>query len=244
MVGPMNETFTPIRQRKISEEIADQLKSTIFSGKLEPGQKLPPERELAKSLNVSRVSLREALNTLQGMGLLEIQRGNRTFVRPITTRSLHDPLVAFCKSSPWNILQVLELRKHLEIGAASLAAERASEEHVATLQKIMAEMEEDFQKNRLGARADLSFHHTIVEATNNQAFIHTMTTVYDLLQEELRIAWGGVFKKRDSRRRLLEQHKHMYLAIRDHEPEKAAGEARVHLTFVEKEWRDALMAKT
>jgi GntR family transcriptional repressor for pyruvate dehydrogenase complex len=239
----MNEIFSPIKQRKISEEIADQLKSTIFLGKLKPGQKLPPERELAKSLNVSRVSLREALNSLQGMGLLEIQRGNRTFVRPITTRSVHDPLVAFCKSSPWSILQVLELRKHLEIGAASLAAERASEEHVGILQKILAEMEEDFQKNRLGARADLSFHHTIVEATNNQAFVHMMTTIYDLLQEELRIAWGGVFKKRDSRRNLLEQHQNIYRAIRGHEPQKAAEETRLHLTFVEKEWRDALMAK-
>jgi GntR family transcriptional regulator, transcriptional repressor for pyruvate dehydrogenase complex len=239
----MNEIFSPIKQRKISEEIADQLKSTIFSGKLKPGQKLPPERELAKSLNVSRVSLREALNSLQGMGLLEIQRGNRTFVRPITTRSMHDPLVAFCKSSPWSILKVLELRKHLEIGAASLAAELASEEHVGMLQKALAEMEEDLKKNRLGARSDLSFHHTIVEATNNQAFVHIMATIYDLLQEELRIAWGGVFKKRDSRRKLLEQHQSIYRAIRDHEPQKAAEETRLHLTFVEKEWRDALMAK-
>jgi GntR family transcriptional repressor for pyruvate dehydrogenase complex len=243
VVGPMNEIFSPIRQRKISEEIADQLKSTIFTGKLKPGQKLPPERELAKSMNVSRVSLREALNTLQGMGLLEIQRGNRTFVRPITTRSIHDPLVTFCKSSPQSILQVLELRKYLEIGAASLAAERASAEHVGILEKILAEMEEDFKKNRLGAMADLSFHHTIVEATHNQAFIHTLTTIYDLLQEELRIAWGGVFKKKDSRRKLLEQHQKMYHAIRDRAPQKAAEETQLHLTFVEKEWRDALKAQ-
>ena len=239
----MNETFTPIRQRKISEEIADQLKSTIFLGKLKPGQKLPPERELAKSLNVSRVSLREALNTLQGMGLIEIQRGNRTFVRPITTRSMNDPLVAFCKSSPWNILQVLELRKHLEIGAASLAAERASEEHVAMLQKIMAEMEEDFQKNRLGAQADLSFHHTILEATNNLG-------LYSHDDHRIRFASRGApdrlgrcVQKAGQQKETAGTTSTHVSRHTGHEPQKAAEETRVHLTFVEKEWRDALMAK-
>ena len=108
MVGPMNEIFAPIKQKKISEEIADQLKSLIYQGQLKPGQRLPPERDLAKSLGVSRVSLREALNTLQGMGLLEIQQGNRTFVRPITTLSVYDPLVSFSKGSPANMMQVFE----------------------------------------------------------------------------------------------------------------------------------------
>ena len=74
-----NFIFTPIRPKRISDEIVNQLKSLIFNGKLKPGEKIPPERELAKSLNVSRVSLREALNTLQGMGLIEIQQGNSWF---------------------------------------------------------------------------------------------------------------------------------------------------------------------
>ena len=60
--------FSTIKPKKISEEIVKQLRFLIFNGKLQPGEKLPPERELAKSLNVSRPPLREALNTLQGMG--------------------------------------------------------------------------------------------------------------------------------------------------------------------------------
>lgn len=238
----MSEIYRPIKPKRISEEIVEQLKFLIFEGKLRPGERLPPERELADSLNVSRVSLREALNTLQGMGLLEIQQGNRTYVRPITTRSVHDPLVAFCKSSASHIFQMLELRKHLEIGAAALAAERCTQEDLRRLEKILGEMKEDFIKNRLGARADLEFHHTIAGATGNYAFLHLITTVHDLLQEELRVAWGGVFKKRDKRKKLLEQHESIFHAIEAHDATRAEEETRHHLDFVEKEWRDALSA--
>ena len=206
----MNEIFKPIKQIKIAEEIVNQLKSLIFEGKLKPGEKLPSERELAKSLNVSRVSLREALNTLQGMGLLEIQHGNRSFIRPITTRSVYDPLVSFSKSSPANILKVFEIRKYLEIGAVSLAAERATDNEIKQLEKILEEMEEDLEKNRLGAKSDIDFHLIISRTTHNWAYINLMETLYDLLQEELRIAWGGVFVEKDKRKMLFQQHKNIF----------------------------------
>jgi len=237
----MSEIFAPIRQKKISEEIVGQLKALIFQGQLKPGQSLPPERDLAKSLNVSRVSLREALNTLQGMGLLEIQQGNRTFVRPITTLSINDPLVSFAKSSPSNMMQVFELRKYLEVGSISLAAERADNHEIQRLNEILVEMEDDLLKNRLGARTDLIFHTTLAEATHNQAYIHIMTTIHDLLQEELRIVWGSVFRKKEKRRKLFQQHQKIFHAVKEHNPEKAVREALEHLDFVGKEWKDSLV---
>ena len=234
-----NDVFTPIKPKRISEEIVRQLRSLIFNGKLYPGGKLPPERELAKSLNVSRVSLREALNTLQGMGLIEIQHGNRTFVRPITTRSIHDPLVLFSKESPKNILQIFEIRKYLDIGAVSLASERATHKQIERLEAIIKRMEEDFEKDRLGAKSDLDFHVAIVNATQNQAYNHLMTTIYDLLQEELRIAWGGIFSNLQSRKILLQQHKKIFDAIKSHDPNRGRRVSREHLEFVEQKWKKA-----
>ena len=239
-----NIRFIAIKPKKISEEIVNQLKALISQGKLMPGEKLPPERELAKSLNVSRVSLREALNILQGMGLVEIQQGNRTFVRPMTTRSIHDPLVSFSKNHPSNILKLLEIRKYLEIGSASLAAERATNEEIKQLEKILKEMEGDLKRNRLGAKADLDFHSAIVGATHNEAYIHIMQTLYDLLQEELRIAYGDIFRKKDKRKKLLVQHQNMFKAIRDHDPEKALNEALIHLCFALETWESGLMKKS
>jgi GntR family transcriptional repressor for pyruvate dehydrogenase complex len=239
----MAEIFEPIKPKRVSDEIVEQLKSLVFQGKLKAGEKLPPERELARSLNVSRVSLREALNTLQGMGLLEIQHGNRTFVRPITTRSTYDPLVSFSKSSPQNVLKIIEIRKYLEQGCTALAAERATDKEIKQLEGILIEMEEDLGKNRLGAKSDLDFHSTIAEATHNEAYIHMMKTMYDLLQEELRIAWAGVFRKKDRRRALLEQHRNICSAIKEHDPERGAKEAFKHLCFVEENWQDTLTRK-
>ena len=236
--------FIPVKPKRISEEIVKQLKSLIFSGKLRPGEKLPPERELAKSLNVSRVSLREALNALQGMGLIEIQQGNRTFVRPITTRSIYDPLVSFCKESPQNFLQIFEIRKILDIGSVSLAAERAEPKHITKLETIVNQMEDDLKNNRLGAKPDLDFHLEIVTATQNQVYSHLATTVYDLLQEEMRIAWGGIFNNAASKTALLEQHIRIIDSIKSHDPKKARQAAREHLEFAEKKWKEALLQNT
>jgi GntR family transcriptional repressor for pyruvate dehydrogenase complex len=205
---------------------------------------LPPERELAKSLNVSRPPLREALNTLQGMGLIEIQQGNRTFVRPITTRSIYDPLVSFSKESAKNILLVFEVRKFLDIGAVSLAAERASPKQIAELEKIVRQMEDDLNNDRLGAKSDIDFHNKIVEITANPVYIHVVTTLYDLLQEEIRIAWGGIFNNFQTKTALLQQHKKILGAIRVHDPIEGQKAAREHLDFAEREWGEALLRQT
>ncbi len=236
----MDALYSPIKPKKISDEIVEQIKSLILKGNLKPGENLPPERTLAKSLNVSRVSLREALNALQGMGLLEIQQGNRTCVRPITTRSIHDPLVSFTKRSPSNIMKVFEIRKYLELGSAALAAERATNEEIDHLERLLKEMEEDLRRNRLGAKADHEFHTALAEATHNEAYIHIMKTIYDLLQEELRIAWGGVFRKKDSRKKLFQQHKNILEAVKQRDPKKGREASLAHLRYVEEKWQAAL----
>ena len=238
------EVFFPVKPKKISEEIVKQLRDLIFSGKLQPGEKLPPERELAKSLNVSRPPLREALNTLQGMGIIEIQQGNRSFVRPITTRSIYDPLVSYSKESPLNILQVFEVRKYLDIGAVSLAAERATPKQIMKLEKFVDQLEGDLKKGRLGAKPDLDFHMEIVRITGNHVYHHLVSTVYDILQEEYRIAWGGIFNNPESKTVLLEQHKKIVSAIKMNNPQEGRRSAREHLDYAEKKWAEALLQKT
>ena len=177
------------------------------------------------------------------MGLLEIQQGNRTCVRPITTRSIHDPLVSFTKASLSNFIKVFEVRKYLEVGSAALAAERATRQEIDRLGEIVQEMEQDLKRNRLGAKTDFDFHATITEATHNEAYNHIMHTIHDLLQEEMRIAWGSIFRKKDKRKKLFDQHKKLYQAIRQHDSEKSAEEALVHLSFAEQNFREGLKVK-
>ena len=101
-------------------------------------------------------------------------------------------------------------------------------------------MEEDLKKNRLGAKTDLDFHALLATATHNQAYAHLMHTLYDLLQEELRIAWGGIFRKRDKRNKLFQQHKNILEAVKQRNPETGREEALAHLRFVEERWEESL----
>ena len=136
-------------------------------------------------------------------------------------------------------MQIFEVRKFLDIGAVSLAAERVTRKQIERLEAIIKRMEEDFDKDRLGAKSDLDFHVAIVNATQNQAYNHLMTTIYDLLQEGLRIAWGGIFSNLQSRKVLLQQHKKIFDAIKNHDPDSGRRVSREHLEFVEQKWKKA-----
>ena len=236
----MKEIFTPIKPKRIADEIAAQIQSLILRGVLQPGQKLPPERELAQWLNVSRTSLRDALNDLQGRGLVETQRGNRTFVRPITTRSVYDPFVAFLKDSPENILKLFEVRKHLEIGAALLLAQRAGDDEIELLEKQLLVMQDDIRKNRLGARSGIEFHILLAKAAHNELHLHLINTFFDLLQEPFRKAWGEMFKDRQGWNKDLKQHKAIVGAIKERDVAATETAVREHLEYGEEIWRHAL----
>ena len=236
----MKAVFNPIKPKKIADEVAEQLRALILQGTLEPGEKLPPERELAKALNVSRTSLRDALNDLQGMGLVEIQRGNRTFVRPITTRSVHDPLVAYINSSPENVYKLFEVRKHLEIGAASLAAERATEADIRQLEKQLVLMQNDIDHDHLGAKTGIEFHKMIAEASHNELYLHLIQTIYDLLQEPFRKAWGDVFKNKKDWKTDIDHHKAIVSAIKRRDSAEAEKTVETHLEYVTAVWKRVL----
>jgi len=137
-------------------------------------------------------------------------------------------------------MKVFEIRKYLELGSAALAAERATNEEIDHLERLLKEMEEDLRRNRLGAKADHEFHTALAEATHNEAYIHIMKTIYDLLQEELRIAWGGVFRKKDSRKKLFQQHKNILEAVKQRDPKKGREASLAHLRYVEEKWQAAL----
>jgi len=236
----VKDVFVPIKPRKIADEVVEQLQALILQGILKPGEKLPPERELASVLNVSRTSLRDALNALQGMGLVEIQQGNRSFVRPITTRSVYDPLVAFIRSSTENVFKLYEVRRYLEVGAAALATKYATEDDISELEKQLVLMQSDIDQGHLGAKAGIRFHILVAEASHNELYLHLINTVYDLLQEPFHKAWGQMFKDKQEWEKDIEQHKAVVRAIKNRDASAAADAARTHSEYVEQVWKKAL----
>ena len=222
--------FKTVRRTRLPDEIAEQIKGLISEGKLRPGDRLPPERELVKEFNVSRPSLREALNSLATLGFLET-RLKRTFVKSMTTDSIQDPLSLLIKTDTQKIFDLIEVRKALEAWAAFHAAGRASEEDLKRLKSAIDGMRAAFDEGRSWEKEDADFHLAIAQATHNTIQTHIMSTIYDLLKESV----ARVFRDRAKIKRLLQQHYRIFQAIRTQAPEEARERILDHLTYVEAE---------
>ncbi len=222
--------FKSIKHTRISDEIVNQIKALISEGRLKPGDKLPPERELVKEFGVSRPSLREALNSLIAMGFLEI-KGKRTFIKSVASESVQNPLFLLIKTDTQKIFDLIEVRKALEAWGAFRAAQRATEEDIKRLGNTLEEMRKAFEHGRSWEKQDADFHLGIAQATHNTIQTHMMSTIYDLLRESM----ARVFKDRSKVKKLLDHHNRIFSAIKNHSPDKAREKTLEHLDYVESE---------
>lgn len=222
--------FKTIKHIRISDEIIQQIKILISQGKLKPGDRLPPERDLVKEFGVSRPSLREALNSLAAMGFLEI-KGKRTFIKSVASESMQHPISLLIKADTQKIFDLIEVRKAIETWGAFLAAQRATEEDIKQLENIIEEMRKAFEDGRSWERQDADFHLGIAQATHNTIQTHVMSTIYDLLRESV----AKVFRDRAKVKKLIDHHRRIFSAIKNHSPDKARERTLEHLNYVESE---------
>jgi GntR family transcriptional regulator, transcriptional repressor for pyruvate dehydrogenase complex len=222
--------FKPIKHVKVSDEIVDQIRNLISQGKLKPGDRLLPERELIREFDVSRPSLREALSSLITMGFLEI-KGKRTFIKSVASESMQNPLSLLIKADTQKIFDLIEVRKAIEAWGAFLAAQRATEEDIKQLANILEEMKKAFEQGRSWEKQDADFHLGLAQATHNTIQTHIMSTIYDLLRESM----AKVFKDRSKVKKLLDHHYRIFSAIKNHSPDKAREKTLEHLNYVESE---------
>ena len=162
----MSATIKPIKPKRISDQVLDQLRELIFRGTLKPGEKMMPERELAEAMNVSRTTIRDATQRLVAMGLIVQKQGQGTFVKTFDGRS-DSPLVKAMQAQEGSIVDLLEVRMGLECNAAALAAIRADEGDLKALAHSLEEMTHEVASGRLGTQADTSFHMAIAYAAKN-----------------------------------------------------------------------------
>jgi GntR family transcriptional repressor for pyruvate dehydrogenase complex len=225
MVSPK---FQPIKQKKISAKIADQIKALINNGDLKPGDALPPERELVKVFNVSRASLREALNTLAGMGFLEMSQKHRTIVKSLAAGRITDPLHHLLKEDIQTVFELIEVRKAIESWSAYHAARRATADDIASLEKSVESMRIKIEQGISVLEDDANFHLAISEATHNKIQTHLMFSIYDLLKESL-----GKYYENIKMREVYEQHCKVVDAIKKRDSALASRRMHEHLDYVE-----------
>lgn len=157
----------PISREPVAEKIAQQLLGLIQSGNLKAGQQLPPERELAHALGVSRASLREAVRALSLLGVLNTERGGGVTVSALDPESLLGPLHFYISLNERNIDALFEARVMIESGVAALAATRMTEEAIDRLRSCVRVDEQALSDPNRFIEADVEFHWTIFETAGN-----------------------------------------------------------------------------
>lgn len=225
--------FKPISPKKISSQIAEQIRSSILAGEFSPGDKLPPERELAEMFGVSRPSVREALNILASSGLVMSYQGGGTVVMSLVETAGGNPLSDLIKGEQERALDVIEVRKCMEAWTSYYAAQRALPEDLRKLEKLVAEMERNLDGMKPSQDIDANFHIVIAQATHNIVWLHLMQSIFDAMKEFQRGVWRAVYLTEEDHRQLFAHHKAVYEAICDRDPERARDAMLAHLTFAE-----------
>jgi len=227
----MPPKLKPIRPKRISDQVFDQLRELIFRGEFKAGEQILTERELAEAFGVSRTSVRDAINKLVVMGLLEQKQGQGTFVRSPDAKE-QSILATMVESQDASITDLLEVRMGLECNAAAMAASRAVEKDLQFMEKSIEEMHKEVSSGRLGTEADVSFHMAICYATKNPLQVFIMKNFYDFLFTGIKVNLEGLYQVPGNIETILEQHKTIFQAIRDHDPETAYRAMKRHIDFV------------
>ena len=218
-----------IHKTKVYEKIALQIQRLICDGALKPGEKLPPERELAGMFHVSRGSLRDAVRALEVTGFVEARHGEGTVVRAPSADSLLTPLTTALLHRREFIGELLEFRAMIEPVLAKRAAWHASPEDLQRLEEIIRRQQEKVHRGELTIEEDTEFHNTIAHAAKNEVVLNVLDAFMDLLREsrEQSLQVAGRLQKS------LEGHRQILHAIERRDPAAAEAAMRRHIEKIE-----------
>ncbi len=224
-----------MKRHRISDKIAANLETMIADGRLQPGERLPAERTFADQLEVSRPSLREAIQKLNSKGLLSTRHGGGTYVVEGLKPSFVDPLVNLLRELPETLYDVLEIRHAVDGTAAYYAALRGTDEDKANIKRCFDEMiaHHGGPEPMDEANADAAFHISIVEASHNVVLLHMMRGLFTLLQNSISHNLDKLYTLPRVFEPLSRQHERLMVAIIEGDPERARKAAQEHLVFVE-----------
>lgn len=225
--------ITAIKRRRINEAVSHQIRQAIFNGLLEPGHKLPPERELAKRFQTSRVALREALRALEKEGMITIKRGfgGGAFVADFdgALRALTDSLHTVVKLGDARSAYLTEVRTVLEPQIARLATMRATPANLSEIESLVLAQEKELRVGELSRKLDMEFHRRLADAAHNPV----LNIVVNAVNESLREAISRSNLTRNMRTRVVSFHRRILEAVRSRDAALAQSIMAEHVTDVQ-----------
>lgn len=234
------DRFGKFRKDILSEQIAGRLMSMIREKQLYPGDRLPPERDLAAAMGVSRPSLREALRALSIMGVIENRQGSGTYITSLKPELFVEHLDFIFALNDTTFLDLFEARKILEVGLAALAVQNITPAEVEALEACVTHAAACIQDAEEFLQADLELHELIITAARNNLLSLFMGSINKLNVASRR----RTGERMDTRLQTLEDHRRIVAAIRSGSPQAASQAMRNHLDHVEQSLKEMSLQET
>jgi len=223
-------------RKAVSEQVVQRVLDLVKAGHLKAGDKLPPERDLAVQLDVSRPTVREALRALSILGVLEIRHGGGVFVTALDAAELLNPLDFFMSLNSENLAELFDARIQFEPMIAGLAAERLDDNTLDRLQDMVDAQVNNPEDADLFHDTDAEFHKTILEASGN-FFLSRIGKLLQVLGDQGR----RKFQQRKSiRLQSIEDHGVVIAALKTRDSEAASKAMRQHMINVRNALREVM----
>jgi GntR family transcriptional regulator, transcriptional repressor for pyruvate dehydrogenase complex len=226
----------PMDGGSVVDGVIERLEELIFS-RLEPGETLPSEGQLAEALGVSRLSVREATRALEARGLLEISKGRRPRVAAPNGSLVGDFFKSAVRRDPRALLDLLEVRRALEVHIAALAARRASQRHIADLELSISAMRAAEQEFEAFHTADVRFHENLAAASGNELLVFLIEAFAEPLRASRHRSFAGHEARGGDPEDVIQQHETILDAVKARNPKQAAQAMRDHLQQTEQDLR-------
>ncbi len=217
----------PVSGEGSTQQVVSHVRSLIERGRLRPGDRLPAERDLVRQIGVSRPTVRAGLQALAAMGVVHSRHGAGTFIPDGPPALAAEPLSFLAALHGLTRTEMYEARRILEVGAAGLAAERASAEHVATMAEEVANLFASLEAPQVFLVHDIRFHRAVAAASGNPIVASLVEMVSTLYYERRRRTAERAFAR--DLRDAAEAHRRIYQAIRAHDAEAARTAMNDHL---------------
>lgn len=216
-------------QTKLINKVLERVKNQIIRGELKEGEKLPPQDKWAKAMGVSRGTLREALNQLVLMGIIEMKQGNGTYVKSITPSSFMESLSPALLMDKSSVSELLDARLCIEGAVAFWAAKKASRNDLEELKKTLNQMRQALHANNTEEfiKKDVEFHLLIAKSSKNQVLMRVVQTIREVLYQFI----ADYFTLMpETMKNAINYHNRILKAIERHRPDKAKNEMESHIT--------------
>jgi GntR family transcriptional repressor for pyruvate dehydrogenase complex len=218
-----------VRKGRRYEQVAEQIQRLVADGVLKSGDRLPPERELAKQFGVGRSSLRDAIRTLEVMGLVESRHGAGTVIRDLDTDALVVPLASALVRKREMVEELLDVRRMIEPALAARAARNATRDEIARMEEILERQRVKVRRGEPTIEEDSEFHAALMRAARNSVVLRVLDVLMDLLRESRARSLQSPGRLEKS----YAGHMRILRAIRRRDGAAAEAEVRRHLQEIE-----------